>query len=53
MLEGQLSPFYENRYNIDAENDDTHVINPIISGEENLFTDAADVVDQDKMDPTW
>ena len=49
MLEGQLTPFYEN-YNVDAETDDTAVMNPIISGEETLF---ADVVDQDKMDITW
>ena len=48
MLEGQLAPFYEN-YTIDAETDDTVVMNQIISGEETLF---ADVVDQDKMDIT-
>ena len=48
VLEGQLAPFYEN-YTIDAETDDTLVMNPIISGEETLF---ADVVDQDKMDIT-
>ena len=48
MLEGQLSPFYEND-NIDAENDETDVLNPIISGEGNLFSD---VVDEDKMDIT-
>ena len=37
MLEGQLSPFYEN------DNDETDVLNPIISG---------DVIDEDKMDIT-
>ena len=47
MLEGKLSPLYENKYSIDTETDfNTAAMNPmLLSGEE--------MVDLDKMDLTW
>ena len=47
MLEGKLSPLYENKYSIDTETDfNTAAMNPMrLSGEE--------MVDLDKMDMTW
>ena len=47
MLEGQITPFFESD-NVSAENYDTVVFNPDISGEE-----YSSLVDESKMDLTW
>ena len=47
MLEGQMTPIFESD-NVSAENYDTVVFNPDISGEE-----YSSLVDESKMDLTW